>query len=215
MLAPASTDRTVGRSGQKRMTRDTRTDILHTARTLFIRQGYAATSMRQVAHKTGIAKATIYHHFPDKRDIMGELLHEAQESMKGTLRELSAEDDPRARLEAAACTGLRFLSQSADLLQIARREVPGMRERLQTDVGRFLHACERSIAEAIAEGRKSGIFRDVDPAEAARVFMVMLQGSFTQALFRGVKPRPPQKAAATLLDVFFHGIAGKTDREER
>ena len=56
------------------MTPETYEKILSTARRLFVKQGYTATSMRQVAESAGIGKATIYHHFPDKRAIVMALL---------------------------------------------------------------------------------------------------------------------------------------------
>jgi AcrR family transcriptional regulator len=56
------------------MSSDTRNTILQVANRLFVRQGYTATSTRQIAEEAGIGKATIYHHFPDKQAIVLALL---------------------------------------------------------------------------------------------------------------------------------------------
>ena len=45
----------------------TRQAILSAAYSLFLEQGFSATSMRQVAEAAGIGKATIYHHFHNKQ----------------------------------------------------------------------------------------------------------------------------------------------------
>jgi hypothetical protein len=145
---------------------------------------------------------------------MNELLRDAQAAMTGTLRALHDEEDPRTRLETAARAALRFLGGYADLMQIARREVPGSREPISGEVGSFFQECEKLIADAIARGRRRGIFRSVLPQKAARVFMVMLQGSFANAMFSGEKPRSPEKTTAALLDVFFHGIDARAGKEE-
>jgi AcrR family transcriptional regulator len=51
----------------------TRERILEVALDLFIRKGYAATSMREIAEPLGISKAALYYHFPSKGHIMLEL----------------------------------------------------------------------------------------------------------------------------------------------
>jgi len=48
--------------------------IIDTAFELFINQGYAATSMRQISEKSGIALGGIYNHFSSKEDIFVNVL---------------------------------------------------------------------------------------------------------------------------------------------
>jgi len=48
--------------------------ILDTAARLFRAQGYAATSMRDIAAGCGIRAASLYYHFAAKDDIVGEVL---------------------------------------------------------------------------------------------------------------------------------------------
>ncbi len=43
--------------------------ILETATDLFANQGYRATGINEVIDKSGVAKATFYHHFPTKADL--------------------------------------------------------------------------------------------------------------------------------------------------
>ncbi|MBT3392028.1 MAG: TetR/AcrR family transcriptional regulator [Chloroflexi bacterium] len=47
----------------------TRESIIQAAHTLFVRQGYHGTSMRQIAEEAGIAVGGIYNHFSGKEDI--------------------------------------------------------------------------------------------------------------------------------------------------
>ena len=48
--------------------------IIESAYDLFIEQGYAATSMRQIAKRSGMALGGIYYHFAGKEEIFSELL---------------------------------------------------------------------------------------------------------------------------------------------
>jgi len=43
--------------------------ILETATDLFSNQGYRATGINEVISRSGVAKATFYHHFPTKADL--------------------------------------------------------------------------------------------------------------------------------------------------
>jgi len=52
----------------------TRQTIIEAAYELFLEQGYAATSMRQIAEHTGLALGGIYNHFENKQAIFSELI---------------------------------------------------------------------------------------------------------------------------------------------
>ena len=52
----------------------TRQSILQAAYELFLEKGYAATSMRELAQRTGLALSSIYNHFENKQAIFSELI---------------------------------------------------------------------------------------------------------------------------------------------
>jgi AcrR family transcriptional regulator len=61
------------RSGARRTQQErseaTTAGLLAAARRLFARQGYADTSIDQIASAAKVTKGALYHHFPSKRDI--------------------------------------------------------------------------------------------------------------------------------------------------
>ena len=188
------------------MPTDTYQKILQTARRLFVQQGYTATSMRQVAEETGIGKATIYHHFPDKQAIVKALLNESTARMDESLRLMQAQPDPRLRIRLAATESINFFFHSADLIQVVRREVAAGREEMQAGFMDFFQKFMALLADAIQRGIALGIFRPVNPAEAARVLLTMLQGTFAMGYLGGLRSESSEQTVAALLDVFFHGI---------
>lgn len=56
---------------------DTRQELLDAALQLFARQGYAATTVRQIAHEVGIRDSAIYAHFESKSELLDALVQEA------------------------------------------------------------------------------------------------------------------------------------------
>ncbi|HPH97091.1 MAG TPA: TetR/AcrR family transcriptional regulator [Anaerolineaceae bacterium] len=188
------------------MTRDTYSAILQAARSLFIRKGYTAASMREIAEEAGIGKATIYHHFQDKEAIFKTLIEANVGRMNQSVESILKESEPRRRIEVAALVTLQFLYESADLLQIARREVPGARENLLQHFIVFFASYSAALEEAFQKGMDEGIFRSLDPKDTALVFMNLIQGNFALYYLVGKRPDTPEKAASRLLDIFFNGI---------
>lgn len=188
------------------MATETYNKILSTARNLFMQQGYTATSMRQVAEAAEIGKATIYHHFPDKQSIVMALVRNNIIRMDETLQRVRSESDPRHRIQVATQDSVEFLFVSADIMQIVRREVPGVRDQMQNVFYNFFQEYIALLTDAIQRGKDQGIFRQVNPEEAARVLMTMIQGTFAMAYLINERAQSPQQAAAALLDVFFQGL---------
>ena len=59
---------------QEERSQRSRAQILDAALALFSRQGYRATSMREIADKAGVSTGSVYHHFKDKETIFRALL---------------------------------------------------------------------------------------------------------------------------------------------
>ncbi len=180
--------------------------ILGTAHDLFIKQGYTATSMRQIAEEAGIGKATIYHHFPDKQTIVLELLKSTMNRMEEALQLVKAETEPRRRILVAVGVSVKYLLESTDIMQIVRREVPGGRDQMKDKFLSFFSSYIELLSEAIRQGTEQGIFRPVDPEIAARTLMTMIQGTFSMAYLGGGRPYTLQKTIDSLLDIYFQGI---------
>lgn len=73
--------------------------LLHTSMVLFHRNGYAETSMAQIAAAVGIPVSGIYRYFPGKADILATALRRSAERLSAELsRVQGARPQPRAAL---------------------------------------------------------------------------------------------------------------------
>lgn len=102
-LRPASDDEVAPRAA-----------ILDAAAELFVSQGLAATTTRQIAERVGIRQASLYYYFAGKDEILLELL---TQSVRPSLRvaaelESSCRDDPAAGLYALALIDVATLTQA-------------------------------------------------------------------------------------------------------
>src|SRR6266536_1760989 len=89
----------------------TRERTLDVALDLFVRKGYAETSLREIATELGFSKAALYYHFESKQDIL----------MALHMRVHSVTDDVLPVLEAEADTGAVWERLVDLLIGLARR----------------------------------------------------------------------------------------------
>ena len=101
--------------------------MLKTASELFFHQGFRATGINEVIEKSGVAKATFYHHFPTKDELCLAYLRERNTSEFETIMAFVRDhDSPRGRflavveailpwLEANRLRGCVFLNMVAEV----------------------------------------------------------------------------------------------------
>jgi AcrR family transcriptional regulator len=90
----ASTNRT------ERKKEDTRQKIISLALKLFRQQGFATTTMEQIATEADIAKGTLYHYFPVKEAILDEYIRRSfAEQNSARVERIKQLSNTRARME--------------------------------------------------------------------------------------------------------------------
>ena len=92
-----------------------REEILDAAAGLFVSQGLAATTTRQIAGRVGIRQASLYYYFAGKDEILLELLTQSvRPSLQvAAMMESRCRGDPAAGLYALALIDVRTLTQRA------------------------------------------------------------------------------------------------------
>jgi len=84
--------------------------ILVAAARLFHQQGFARTTVRDLAEAVGIQSGSLFHHFASKEDILFGVMDEIVTEMDRDLaKALAAATTPRARLRALIHTQLGFV----------------------------------------------------------------------------------------------------------
>lgn len=161
--------------------------ILAVASELFFEQGYQATGVNEVIAKSGVAKATFYHHFPSKEDLCLEYLqscntneYEAAVSSvreRSTARErfLAVIESTGPWLEANALRGCAFLNIVAEVpdpLSRLRREGQEHYERLR--------ALVRRLARELIDSDPQR-YGHLDPGTLAGDYIVVLGGAIAMS----------------------------------
>ena len=152
--------------------------ILKEALKLFSENGYAGTSMSDIAKPLGITKAALYKHFKSKQQIFDEILSESEERFKDIFEELSVHisDNPKEEMNKKDVDVFRTLSQfqSKELAEMyTKRYVETM---LSYDEKLFENLMDR------------GIIRKGNSKTLARMFYAPV------IMYMGVWDREPDRA---------------------
>ncbi|MFO1220161.1 MAG: TetR/AcrR family transcriptional regulator [Burkholderiaceae bacterium] len=154
----------------------TQAQILAAAARLFGQQGYASTTLRQIAQASGIRAGSIYYHFGSKDEIAARVLDEGiaavTDAVRRRLQALPAGSGMRERLAAAVeghLWGMLHHSQfTAAHIRIYRYVSAAARARHRS----VRSAYTRLWDDLLADAREHGLLRTDMPVPMVRQFLV-------------------------------------------
>lgn len=144
-----------------------RQEVLDCAVKLFAERGFDGTSINDIAERTTLKKASLYHYFPSKQHILVAVLEDEMSALWGRAQDIAQISDPRERIRGLLAAHLSNF----------RRKLPQIRvfllERTKIDAklaARYLE--QRRLYDAlyvdtIREGQRAGVFRTEDPVVLA------------------------------------------------
>ncbi len=185
----------------------TRQAILEAAYELFLEQGYAATSMRQIAERAGLALGGIYNHFSNKEAIFGELILDRHpyRQVLPILRETPA-DDPEAFVRTAARAMVAELDRRPDFIKLIFIEIVEFSGRNLPQIATHILPEALPIIEKF--NSQQGLLRDIPPAILFRAFIGLFFSYYmTELMIAGTPFAVTQPEALDhFVEIFLHGI---------
>ena len=106
--------------------------ILESAAQVFRRKGFHGASMSDIAVAVKLQKASLYHHFASKQEILLELLDRALAMLSARMEVVLAEDIPAdEKLRQAMRAYLETLGEQGDLVSVLLLEHRSLEPRLR------------------------------------------------------------------------------------
>lgn len=179
-------------------------EIVDVAARAFRENGFAATSLEDIAKELGMWKGSLYHYINSKEDLLFAVVSEPADQILGEVLELRSMDLPatekvrRAARSHAAILQRNFVYASVYLQEIAGRH---RSEEWSHKDRQYVNSLEHIIAEGVEDG---AFDRDVDP----RIATLALIGSLNWLThwYHPDGPRTAPEIADQICDLFLSGM---------
>ena len=159
-----------------------RREIDEVASELFHANGYAATSVRDIARALDIQGASLYAHVASKEDVLWSIVDRAATAFEDAAERAladTASDDPVERLAAIVEAHVETITADPQRSSVFVTEWRHLSPDRRAEIGARRDAYEHRLRDLISEGLAVGAFAAVDPAVAATFLLTALNGIAT------------------------------------
>jgi TetR/AcrR family transcriptional repressor of mexJK operon len=196
-----------------------RAEIVAIARDLIFKEGYAGTSMSQIAATVGGSKTTLYNYFQSKEELLLAVVQDVVVPKAEDYDRITMPSDFRAwlvwfgRSTMKRITSYNYIS----LQRLAAAEALRFPEigRLFDEVG--IKPGYEMITQSFADAMDAGILRRADPLVAVEQFLEMCSGWTLRRAIWNIRPAPTdaeiEKNVSDAVSTFMDGYAPRNGAE--
>jgi AcrR family transcriptional regulator len=148
----------------RRTLRDSRTAIFRAAAREFAERGFEAAGTDRIAARARINKAMLYYHFGSKAELYAEVVRDMVGAVGVRVRAVA--DGPGSaehKLDAWISALVEEAAARPWFPPIMLRELAAGAPHFDAATFHMMNAVLAGVADVIAQGRREGTFRDVDP----------------------------------------------------
>jgi len=150
-------------------------EILDAAALAFSQNGYAATSMDEIAERLGATKGRVYHYYRAKAEIFHDIVRAGMQELIDGVAPIAARQDlscaDRLWRMAHHHAGLMMTRNSYQRVAVQAVEMHRMSKHADAvlaDTFVLRDRYEQLFADVIEQGRRDGELRDIDPRLATK-----------------------------------------------
>ena len=166
---PSSARPSSGAVGSRKPHRKGKISSIATA--LFERQGYHATTMDDIASATGLNKATVYHYYSSKQEILYDIYASGIDAILDRFAAQPGGLSPSEVVAASVTDVINVMAENISRTAVYYQERPFIARWFAPEVYAQVRMKEASyrqhVQEAVEAGIRIGVFRDVDARAAA------------------------------------------------
>jgi AcrR family transcriptional regulator len=186
------------------------TELVETARKLFGQDGYAATSINDIAHESGMTKGAVYHHFEGKTELFKAVfVHQEQQLVELIGAATAGIPDPRQRIRRGTHAFLNACTEP-EMRRIVLLDGPaalGWETVRQIEHEHTLKLIHNVLADAAGQG----LIRSGDITVRAH----LLFGALCEIATLAARADDPPTALSAVLkeaDILLDALLGSPDR---
>ena len=171
-----------------------RAEIVALAQDLFFKEGYAATSMSQLAAALGGSKTTLYNHFASKE---GVLLAVVQDVVEPRPDDYDVSTEPKEFRAWLLWFGMATIRKITSYKYISLQRLAAAEAARFPEIGQAFYDAVRPgykmASELFAEAMRAGILRRADPDMAVEHFLELCSGWMLRRAIWHVRSIPTEQ----------------------
>ena len=187
-------------------------DLLEHSARLFAEQGFANTSLQDIADAMGISRPALYHYVSNKEELLAALVRDVLERVVEILERISGREDlaPDARVEAALREIAVNNARNTTRFRLLDRSEPDLPAEIAEMHRRARHRVLELLTGLIEDAESAGVFR---PLPARTVALGMLgMVNWIAWWYRPETGGDAESVADVLVDVAMTGVRRADDR---
>jgi AcrR family transcriptional regulator len=186
----------------------TREGILEAAAKIFSEKGYNATSMQDIADAVHLQKASLYHYFSSKQEILGDILDHALDLINNHLEQVLEQPlTPDEKMRQAMVSYFQTIAENQSLAAVLLMEMKSLDPELKARQAPLREKFEGIWKDLIDEGRQKEVFNHFDPSITGRAILGVMNWSVTWYHRDGT--RTAKEIANLFADLILHGLLVK------
>ena len=183
----------------------TRDDILDAAAQVIRQKGFHGGSMSDIARAVSLQKASLYHHFSSKQEILLALLERALGMLTEHIAGVASQDIPAdQKLRQMIKIYLQSLAENSDLSSVLLFEHRSLDKKSHARHVPHRDKFEEIWRDVVNEGVHAGVFSCTDTGLAVRALMGVM--NWTLTWYRPDGHKSIEKIADQYADLFFNGL---------
>jgi len=173
--------------GEKR-----RTELAGVAEQLFLKHGFAETTMQMIASEAGGSKETLYRHFASKEALFAELISAKAAAIAGPESAVASDEPPQQVLMELGMSLIRLVSKrdATSLLSIVVAEAHRAPELAGIFYSQGPGATLQRLTEYLRSAARHKQLRCPDPQLAAKLFLGAVVSYHHLHCLIGQPPKP-------------------------
>ncbi|MFO8062255.1 MAG: TetR/AcrR family transcriptional regulator [bacterium] len=154
--------------------------------------GFEKTRVKDIADKAGVGKGTLYLYFEDKADLyLSSMEYMMTEWLKYADDAVNADGDALFKLNNYFDITVNGLISNRSFAKLLMRELPGFLIKVKKDNKKgpmkMYNKRSRQLSQIIEEGKREGIFRDIDSDIAVNIIIGSLNTFMMQYIIMSEK----------------------------
>jgi len=179
--------------------------IINKATSLFQKQGYAATSMRDLASYIGIEAASLYSHIKSKEEILQTICFQMANDFFNSLEKVESADlSADIRLKNAVASHVKVLTKDSAASAVFFSEWRHLSDKYLKEFLDMRNSYENKFIQILIDGYKEGVFKKMDTKFT--VLALLSSINWMPSWYKPEGQLSPEEIAENVTDVFINGL---------